>query len=372
MNELLVFSLLIVFILTPLTVGVFYLIFKNTVTYIVGITLTFPVLLIALVTYIVGLKGLSHLIWGAPVAVSVLIYAYYIIHKKIGIPLKEISEHIKTVSNGNLAININEQYFLYKNEIGVISESLLNMSNHLKRIVGDVKTASSMLAVVSGEMNMGAQQMSNISSEQAASFEEVSAAVEQILEKTRNNNANADNAEHVVALSVEKISANNISVQKAVSSLSDISDKINVINDIAFQTNILSLNAAIEAARAGNAGKGFSVVANEVGKLAERSKVSAMEIDKISKESSKIAEETSVISESIVPEIKNTAILIKEIVISGKEQEYGAEQINVTLGELNNSVQKLASSSEETAASAEELSGQAEQLKDLISFFKIN
>ncbi len=372
MNNILIFFLILVLIIAPSTIGIFYLIFKNTVIYVVGITMTVPILIISFFTYIIGVEGLSHLIWAAPIAVISLILVYYYLNKRIGFPLKELASQITTVSNGQLSININEQYFQYKDEIGIISSSLNLMSNHLKRIVGDVKTAADMLATVSSEMNMGAQEMSNISSEQAASFEEVSASVEQIVDKTQKNNKNAENVEKVVAKSVQKIKTNNTNVQNAVKSLAVISEKINVINDIAFQTNILSLNAAIEAARAGSAGKGFSVVANEVGKLAERSKVSASEIEKISKESSAIANETSKISQSIVPEIQNTATLIQEIVVSSKEQEYGAVQINATLSELNKSVQKLASSSEETAASAEELSGQAEQLKDLISFFKVD
>lgn len=372
MNNILIFFLILVFFIAPATIGIFYLIFKNTVIFVVGMTITIPIIMITFFTYIIGVDGLHHMFWAVPVSVTSLIFAYYYMNKRIGFPLKEISSQIASVSNGQLSININEQYFQYKDEIGTISYSLKLMSDHLKRIVGDVKTAADMLASVSNEMNMGAQEMSNISSEQAASFEEVSTSVEQIVEKTQDNNKNAQNAEKVVAKSIKKIEANNTSVQKAVSSLSIISDKINVINDIAFQTNILSLNAAIEAARAGTAGKGFSVVANEVGKLAERSKVSAMEIEKISKESSDIANETSKISQSIIPEIKNIATLIQEIAVSSKEQEHGAVQINTTLSELNDSVQKLASSSEETAASAEELSGQAEQLKNLISFFKID
>ena len=191
------------------------------------------------------------------------------------------------------------------------------------------------------------------------------------MDKAKVMNKNSQFANKVFTGSSQKIELSNDKVQETLDALNVISEKITVINDIAFQTNILSLNAAIEAARVGNVGKGFSVVANEVGKLAERSKDSANEISVVSNKSSKLADETSKISAEIVPEIKKSLNLIQDIAQDSNEQEQSAIQISENLNELNGSVQKLASSSEEMASSAEELSGQAYQLKDLMSYFKM-
>jgi len=238
-------------------------------------------------------------------------------------------------------------------------------------VVGNVQATASMLAGVSNELSRSAQDMSHVTSEQAAAFEEVAAAIEQIVSKTEVNNQNAEEATRVVNDSVQIIIANNKNVQRTVESLNTIAAKVGVINDISSQTNLLSLNAAIEAARAGVAGRGFSVVASEVGKLAEKSKHSALEISQISVESSVLANETGQQSENVIPEIRKTAEIIKGIAMDSKEQQVSAAQISAALTQLNSSVQRLSSSSEETAASAEELSGQAAQLLELVAFFKV-
>ena len=372
MSNTYIFLIIFLLILVPAHLIVFWLIFKKTINYTIGMVMSAPIIISIVISYIVGVYGLVHLFWAAPVVVVILQAIYIVMNKKVGKPLKELKKQMENAYNGNLNITINDDILKFDNELGQMASTFVKMIGQYKKIVNSVQHSSVVLANVSNELKSSAQEMSSISSEQAASFEEVSASVEQIVEQTKDTNKNAQNIEKVVAQSVEKIELNNTNVQKTVQSLSLISDKINVINDISFQTNILSLNAAIEAARAGNAGKGFSVVANEVGQLAERSKVSAIEIERISIESSEITNKTSKISESIVPEIKNTSTLIHEIVISSKDQEHGATQINATLAGLNDLVQKLAGSSEETASSAEELSGQAAQLKDLISFFRIN
>jgi len=155
-----------------------------------------------------------------------------------------------------------------------------------------------------------------------------------------------------------------------VKSMQNIADKITIITDISFQTNILALNAAVEAARAGEHGKGFAVVASEVRKLAEHSKVAAVEIDEVSKNGVKFIDEARLKLEKMVPEINQTAKLVQEIAASGKEQATGSSQVSDALEQLSDVVQQNAASAEQLSSRADELYEQAESLKKLVSYFK--
>jgi methyl-accepting chemotaxis protein len=371
MNETLIFALILFLLILPAGLAVFYAFFKKKVTWIISFSTAFNVSFIAFLAYIVGKTGLHTVLWAAPLAILSLVLTYSYINSKIGTPLINLTLLIKSMAGGNLKVQVDKKYFAHQNELGSIALSLHELIDKLGKVVGNVQETANMVSNVSNELSLSAQNMSHVTSEQAAAFEEVAAAIEQIVSKSEISNQSAEEATRVVTQSVDIIVANNRNVQRTVQSLNSIASKINVINDISSQTNLLSLNAAIEAARAGIAGRGFSVVASEVGKLAEKSKLSAMEISQISVESSVLANETGELSENVIPEIKKTAEIIKGIALDSKEQQISAAQISSALSELNLSVQRLSSSSEETAASAEELSGQAAQMMELVSFFKV-
>jgi methyl-accepting chemotaxis protein len=161
-------------------------------------------------------------------------------------------------------------------------------------------------------------------------------------------------------------------VLEAVEAMNEIAARINVIEDIARQTNMLSLNAAIEAARAGEHGKGFAVVASEVGKLAANSQRAAAEIQELAQSSVQKADDAGNKIQAIVPDIQRTAELVMEISASSAEQNSGIEQINQAMLQLDQVIQQNAAASEESSSMSEELTSQAQQLMELVSFFQVD
>lgn len=149
----------------------------------------------------------------------------------------------------------------------------------------------------------------------------------------------------------------------------DIAERIAIISDIAAQTNILALNASVEAARAGSSGRGFAVVAKEVQKLAEVSRHAAEEMKNLTSEGAKLTENASQAIDVAMPNIQTTNKLMQEIVTSSMEQSAGAEQINKAITELGTVVRSNADHSEQLAMGAVSLDEQAHKLQDAIQFF---
>ena len=283
--------------------------------------------------------------------------------------LKSANTLVSELTDGNLEY---EKVTHNNDEFGELINNIESLNKVLKEVVLTSYNASNNIAITSNELSQNSQTVSQGATEQAASVEEISAAVKEIAYSIKQNSNNAIETDKIAERATKDIEESSNLISITVESMLTIAKKITIIDEIANQTNILALNAAVEAARTGEHGKGFGVVAAEVGKLADRSKFAANEINELSKTGVDIAEKTKLILNKFVPNMEKTSVLVKEIANSSVEQNVGSEQINSSMQMLNQVTQQNAATSEEMATVAEELTAQAEQLLNTISFFKIN
>jgi methyl-accepting chemotaxis protein len=217
-------------------------------------------------------------------------------------------------------------------------------------------------------MNHSVENLASKANEQAASLEQTAAAVEEITSITKNNTQNASSMANLSKEVKSSVLAGEKLAHKTASSMDEINEKveaineaINVIDQIAFQTNILSLNAAVEAATAGEAGKGFAVVAQEVRNLANRSSDAAKEIKNLvenatqkTNEGKQISDEMSKGYDNLNQLISQTVEIIQNVSVASQEQLTGIEQINHAVSMLDKVTQENANEANNVANIANE------------------
>lgn len=284
--------------------------------------------------------------------------------------LKDSVEVANLVSKGK--IYSAQQAAATKLRDGQLDNALRNMIVKLSEIVNSIFRGADEIALGSREISKSSQIVAQGATEQASSLEEISSSVEQMVSNINQNADNASQAEHMTKEASEKMKRVREATNTTFQSIKDITEKIEIINEIADKTNLLAINAAVEAARAGEHGKGFAVVASEVRKLAERSQQSAIQIIELSKNTIKEAENSGHLIDDLAPDVAKSFNLVREISSSSAEQRSGAEQINAALAQLNQVTQQNASSSEELASAANSFNTQSGRLKETVSFFKLD
>ncbi|MBR8537572.1 hypothetical protein KDU71_18530 [Carboxylicivirga sediminis] len=303
------------------------------------------------------------------VSIAVIAILVYLVSGRIATPIISSAKITSTISSGDLTSVFN--YKKEKDELDVLNNSLLDMQEKLSVVVKMIRENSQQIQDASNRLEQDSSTLSNATSSMATSSEEVSSAIEEMTANIEQNTENARITSQLSHTALESVKNSNNSTQRMRQAMGSVAERISIIQDIASQTNILSLNAAVEAARAGEAGRGFSVVASEVKKLAERSQDAAKEIEKLSRRALMISEKAGNDMEDLVPEIEKTSSLVDEITAASLEQNTGIQQISGALQQLNHGTQQNATLADALAQSADELNAFANELQRQVSYFKI-
>ncbi len=328
----------------------------------------------------------------------------------IVIPIKEGSDVLAIMASGNLTKRMEGDYKgdlkLIKDSINQVADSLTNALSEVSESVSAVASAANQISSSSEEMAAGAQEQAAQTSEIANSIDEMTRTIMDntrsasfASEKAKESGLKAQRGGHVVKQTIDGMNRISIVVEKSaetVFTLGKNSDKIGeiiqVIDDIADQTNLLALNAAIEAARAGEQGRGFAVVADEVRKLAERTTKATKEIANMIKqiqndtseavmsirqgtvevEQGKLhAKEAGDVLKEIIEGAQQVSDTVVTVAAASEEQAASSEEISKNIDSINNVTRETSSGIHQIAKASEDLSRLTIKLQEMVSQFKL-
>ncbi len=314
--------------------------------------------------------------------IGLIVVLWRRISHAIAVPVGEIEGMAKRVAEGDLTALVVPRS---DNELGALAASMNKTVASLRLMVERLKETVEQVERSSSQMRNGSQTVAQGSAEQAMSIEELATSVQDITQVVEENNESVIVANESTADVLSAVEHSNSQISRAVEVIADIkvstrniSQLANSIEDISFQTNILALNASVEAARAGDAGRGFAIVAEEIRRLATQVSEASRAADELAvhaadsvESGSALIEDTSANMESAVAATESVKEMMSAIAQASTQQLEAVSQIQESMDSLSDVVQENSAASEESAVIGEELAEQARSLKQLIDRFTL-
>ena len=296
--------------------------------------------------------------------------------------VSEVSQILEDISKGKCD---HTEVRTYKGDFALISKALNIILNNLNEIFTSINESAAQVESGSSEVANGAQALAQGATEQASSVEELSSQIEEVSKKVQENSTGITAIASEMNSAASQAETGNEQMNEMLTAMNNIATSseeigkiIKVIDNIAFQTNILALNASVEAARAGAAGKGFAVVAEEVRNLASRSADAAKQTSVLIASSTgkvqdglTLADNTAKALSEIAESIQTINTKINDIENASTAQATAISQINLGVEQVSAVIQTNSATAQQSAAASEELSKQAENLKGEINWIQL-
>ena len=308
-----------------------------------------------------------------------------IIRKKVSNIIILLAKDIMAMSTGDLTIEIPQGLEKKNDEWGDIARGWKKAMDNFNSVINTVRHSAEQVTTAANEVLIGNNDLSERTESQASSLEETAASMNEMASAIKESAEGVAQSTSIVIDAKEYINKAGVIIEDSVHKMDNvyeasakIMDITKLIENIAFQTNILALNASVEAARAGDQGRGFAVVASEIRNLAQNTQESVKNItslitdsnDKIKLAASSVQESKTIFNE-ILEKMDNAASIMDKINTATQEQEKGIDQVNIAINNMDASVQKNAALVSEATSASESLLSEANDLLKAISYFNL-
>lgn len=315
-------------------------------------------------------------------AIVLYIVVQIMINRLVISPLQRAVSICENIAKGDLTSHIDA---LGRNEIGRLYSAMEDMQERLEEMIGTLNQSSEAVASSSTQIASGSQDLASRTEQQAAALQQTAASMDEISSIVRQNADTAGQAQQLTQDAAQQANRGkqasertSLLMRELEETSHKVHDIIQVIDSIAFQTNILALNASVEAARAGEHGRGFAVVASEVRSLATKTSTSSKEIRTMiedisqrivvgAEQAAKNGHDMAEINEAI----RKVTEMMQELALAAKEQESGISQVSTAVSQMDSATQENVSLVEETSTASASLQDEATRLAELVTTFKL-